>query len=331
MKYQHLSVEEREKIQEMLWRKVSVREIARVLNRSHSSILREIKKNRSPDRNVYTPRLAQDRALKKRRCRGREKRLKNDKIRVYVVTHLKERWSPEQIAGRVKIDLKEHISHEAIYQYIYAQIHRGGHGYLKAGCEDLRLCLRQKRKRRTPKGMRRSRRVLKPHGRSIETRPAVVDKKTRIGDWEGDSVESSGHKPGVNTLLERMSGMYFVTKVTDKSSKATTKAIVERFRLLPHNIKYTLTLDNGSENNDWVSIEKQTGLTTYFAHAYSSHERGANENTNGLLRDYFPKGTDFTIISDEEITKVEYALNTRPRKRLGWKTPLEVFSGALGS
>ena len=241
-----------------------------------------------------------------------------------------KQWSPEQIAGRIKKDNVGSISHEAIYQYVYHQIHRNGWGLVKPDCLDLRPCLRRKQKRRRRKGGRASKRVLASPGRSIETRPVAVRDKARFGDWEGDTVESVHHKPGVNTLLERKSGLYFVTKVRDKTGAGTTEAVKQRFDSLAPQLKRTLTLDNGPENRDWRELEKHVGVTTYFAHPYSSHERGANENANGLLRQYFPKGTDFTTVSDDQIAKAEYALNTRPRKRLGWKTPLEVIGVAVG-
>ncbi len=146
MKYQHLSINEREIIQEGLWQKKSLRQIAKELGRPHSSISREIRKNYPKEIKVYTPRLANERALLKRKSRGRKDRLKNERIRVYVTANLKLRWSPEQIAGRMKIDIGESISHEAIYQFIYNQIHRDGYGYLKPHHEDLRVYLRRRRK-----------------------------------------------------------------------------------------------------------------------------------------------------------------------------------------
>jgi IS30 family transposase len=269
------------------------------------------------------------RALEKRKSRGRKDRLKSKKIREYVTSHLKEGWSPEQIAGRMKIEKIGSISHEAIYQYVYAQVHRGGYGYLRPGCEDLRMFLRRKQKRRRRKGARRCQRILVPKGISIELRPKVVDQRKRIGDFEGDTVESVNHRPGVNTLLERKTGMFFVTKVENKTSKATAEAVAKRMKDVPSRLKHTLTNDNGFENSAWKMVEEQTGLKVFFAHPYSSHERGANENANGLLREYFPKKTDFSMIPDETIQAVELRLNTRPRKRLGWRTPLEVWSVAL--
>lgn len=326
MAHKQLSVEEREEIQKGLWKKESVRSIAERLGRSHSTIVREINKNLPPQHWVYTPRLANERAQKKRKSRGRTDRLKNETIRQYVVEHLKQRWSPEQIAGRMKLEGIGNISHEAIYQFVYASIYRGGNGWVKPGKEDLRSFLRRKQKRRQHHGSRKGQRIFKERGPSIDIRPAIVDLRSRIGDWEGDTVESGDHAPGVNTLLERKSGLFLVTKVKNKTSEATRDAVVERLADLP---VHTLTTDNGSENQRWEEIERALGIDCFFAHPYRSCERGANENANGLLRDYYPKKTDFRIVPDGELSLVEYALNSRPRKRLGFMTPLEVWGGAI--
>lgn len=329
MKYKHLSIEEREIIQTLWWERKPIRYIAQELSRSPASISRELNRNFPLEHKVYTPRLAQERAMEHRTHRGRKEHLKNELIRSYVISHLKLRWSPEQIAGRIKGDLKETISHEAIYQYIYDQVYREGRGLLKPGHEDLRIYLRRRRKRRIAKGMRRGQRINKIQGKSIEKRPVIVQQRKRIGDWEGDTVESKDHKPGINTLVERKTGLVFITKLKTKASYSTIDAVSDRFSQLPKNLKHTITLDNGPENRNWQGLEERTGLSVFFAHAYNSGERGTNENTNGLIRDYFPKKTDFTQVHDEEIAKVEYYLNTRPRKRLNWLTPLEALSVAL--
>lgn len=329
MQYKHFSVEERELIQKGLWAKRSIRSLARELNRSPASVSRELRRNYPECRESYIPRAAHARALKKRKSRGRHERLKNESIREYVISHLKRKRSPEQIAATLHIDNGEHISHEAIYQFIYAQIYREGYGYVRPSGEDLRMYLRRRRKRRVPHGARKCQRVLKPHGPSIEVRPEVVDKRSRIGDWESDTVESVDHKPGINTLVERKTGLVFITKLKNKTGAATRAAIEKRLAALPKGVRHTITMDNGPENRDWKPIEEATGAKCFFAHPYSSWERGTNENTNGLIRDYFPKKTDFTTISDEEIAFVERELNERPRKRLGWRTPLEAMSVAL--
>ena len=170
---------------------------------------------------------------------------------------------------------------------------------------------------------------MSKNGTSIDERPEIIEKRKRVGDWEGDSVESKDHKPGINTLVDRKTGFVFITKLESKSGNATVSAVASRVSMLPKHLRRTLTLDNGPENRLWQSMQQATGMDVYFAHPYHSWERGTNENTNGLIREYFPKKTDFSMITYEEISKVEYALNTRPRKRLNWKTPLELMSVAL--
>ena len=223
-------------------------------------------------------------------------------------------------------DIGETISHEAIYRFIYAQIKNG---YPKKGCEDLRPCLRRRRKIRLPRGARKGQRVTQPHGPSIDVRPAIVGRRSRVGDWESDTVESRDHRPGINTLVERKTGLVLISRVADKTSVATRETIVRRFATIPSAAKRTITFDNGPENSRWREVQTATGVHCFFAHPYHSWERGTNENTNGLIRDYFPKGTDFSTISDEEIAHVERELNERPRKRHGWKSPLQVWGVAL--
>jgi IS30 family transposase len=180
-----------------------------------------------------------------------------------------------------------------------------------------------------PQGLRRCQRVLKPQGLSIDERPIIVATRERVGDWEGDSVESKDHKPGLNTVVERKVGLLFMTKLKNRTSRDTADTLEKRFLDVPNKFKQTMTLDNGPENKDYKLIEQKTGFKCYFAHPYHSWERGTNENTNGLIRDYFPKKTDFSMISDEAIRFVEHEINSRPRKRLNWQSPLEAWSVAL--
>lgn len=328
MKYEHLSIEEREFIQAELWKKKSIRSIACSLGRSPSSIAREIKRN-IPLQRRYTPRLAQEKALLKRQSRGRKLRLKSRFIRRYVIDHLKSGYSPEQIAGRIKLEHSESISHEAIYQYIYSHVHRGGHSVMKNGYHDLRQYLKRRHKRRTKKGMRKSKRIFKLKGISIDERPKEVEKRKIVGHWEGDSVVSKKSKVGLNTLVERKTGLVFITRIQNGTAEETTRAVVSRLKEIPTTFRKTLTVDNGHENFGYAKITEAIRINCYFAHPYHSWERGTNENTNGLIRHYFPKGTDFATIREEEIQAVEKALNNRPRKRLGWKTPLEAFNEVL--
>ena len=323
MKYKHLSIWEREKIQELLWQNKSIRSIAEVLGRSPSSVNREINKN-IPLHYQYTPRLANERALKKRKSRGRKLRLKSLFIRRYVVEHLKLGYSPEQIAGRLSLEYpKEKISHEAIYQYIY---HRIQSNYIKKGDIDLRIYLKRRHRRREKKGMRKGQRIFKPKGFSIEERPKEVDRRKTLGHWEGDSVVSRKSKVGLNTLVERKTGLVLISKIKNGTANETANTVVKRLQNFPCK---TLTTDNGTENFAYEKIQDELKISCYFAHPYCSGERGTNENTNGLIRWYLPKGTDFATISDETLKAIENTLNNRPRKRLGWKTPLEVFNESV--
>jgi IS30 family transposase len=223
----------------------------------------------------------------------------------------------------------ESISHEAIYQYIYAQVHRDGCGLMRLGYHDLRKYLKRRHKRRGQKGMRGVQRVFRPRGPSIDDRPKEVEERNTVGHWEGDSVVSKKSKVRLNTLVERKTGLVFITKIRDGTSHTTKDAVVTRLSVLPKETRRTLTSDNGMENFSYDEVQKELGILWYFAHPYHSWERGTNENTNGLIRWYFPKGTDFGRISDEEIEAVETALNNRPRKRLGWRTPLEAFNESV--
>lgn len=330
MKYKHFMIEEREKIQEMLWQKSSIRTIAKAIDRSPSSVCREIQRSKSPEQNRYTPRLAHERALKYRKHRGREERLKNNELREYTISHLKLGWSPEQIAATAKKAIGTSISHEAIYQYIYAQIHREGYGYVKPGKEDLRPYLARRRKRRVRKGLRRSYRIEKGPLPSIEERPKEVEMRLEIGHWEDDTVVSHSSLDRLKTTNERVSGLVFINKAKNGTMEESNRITCKRLATIPKRFRKTLTRDRGSENLGYEELEQSLGILCFFARAYHSWERGSNENTNGLIRRFFPKKTDFRTVTDEEIQKVEYLLNSRPRKRLGWKTPYEVFYELTG-
>lgn len=316
-------------IQRKLWEKKSVRSIALLLCRSPSSVSREITRN-IPLARSYKPRVANERALEKRKYRGRKLRLKSSFIRRYVISRLKSGYSPEQIAGRLHLECpSESISHEAIYQYVYSHAYREGWGTMRPGYHDLRPYLKRRHKRRAKKGMRRCQRLWKPRGISIDERPKEVEARNVVGHWEGDSMISRESKVGLNTLVERKTGLVFITKIADGTAEKTRRAVMERFRVLPQAFRKTLTVDNGSENAEYRELTEELNISCYFAHPYHSWERGTNENTNGLIRWYFPKRTDFATIPDEAIKAVEDALNNRPRKRLGWKTPLEAFNSSV--
>ncbi len=322
MAYKHLTIEERELIQKSLWQKQSIRSIATALGRSVSSVSREIKRNKPPQRNLYTPRLAHERAVTKRSCRGAPKLEQDTELLQYVAHHLKLGWSPEQIAL-----VRGDISHEAIYQHIYRQIYRSGHGYLKPSCEDLRPYLPRRRKRRLAKGFRVPRRVLKGELPSIDDRPTI----SGVGHWEDDSIVYTPTSPvRLRTTNELKSGLVFIDKVSKRTMAAANQVTIRRFKALPLQYRQTLTRDRGAENLGYQELEHTLGIQCFFAHPYHSWERGANESLNGLIRRFLPKGTDFATVSDAEIKHIEHLLNSRPRKRLGMKTPYQVFYELTG-
>ena len=311
----------------------SLRKIAEYLGngRTAGSICREISGKPRKGIGKYQAHIAHEKALAGR-IGKKQFRLKNKLIRNYVVEKLKLGWSPEQIALRLPIDhLKENISYEAIYQYVYAQIYRGGNGTVKEGGEDLRKYLPRRHTRRAKKGFRKAQR-LERMGQlpSIEDRPKEAEGRKEIGHFEDDTIVSRQSPARLKSINERASGIVFLGKMNDGTSEESTRVVCEKLSAIPCSFRKTLTRDRGTENMGWEDIEKVLSLSVHFAHSYCSYERGSNENLNGLARRFFPKKTDFAKVTDEEIHRVEYLLNTRPRKRFGGKTPLEVLYEKTG-
>jgi IS30 family transposase len=224
------------------------------------------------------------------------------------------------VAGRIGIDHPGlSISHEAIYQYIY---HPHTDGRL-----DLIACLRRSHRKRKARGAGRKERKTKIPGRiPIDMRPPSVEKRIHFGHWEGDSLVSSKSPPALNSLVERKNRLLRLTRLERKTAEDTCNAIIRRLENLPKKARRTLTLDNGTENTMHREVTSTAGIKCFFAHPYASWEKGTNENTNGLVRWYLPKGTDFSTITDQKIADIESLTNNRPRKCLGFKTPLEVAS-----
>ena len=321
MAYKQLNIEEREAIQGMRWEHRSIRHMARILGRSPSSISRELSRNSTT---MYIPRRAQERAEIRIQERGHRPRLKDPRIRRYVKRKLRRRWSPEQIAGRLPQAHPDwqRVSHEAVYQFVYAPFN----AYAVPPKDDLRSCLKRHHRIRAKKGVCHGNRGPVAGRISIEQRPAEVDARKRIGDWEGDSIVSRQSLPCLNSLVERRSGLLKLTKIADGTAAATAAAVVRRLTEVPKDKRLTMTVDNGHEHADHLKVTEQTGTAIFFCHPYRSSERGTNENTNGLVREYFPKKTDFALVSAAEVARVEREINCRPRKRLGYLTPLEVFN-----
>lgn len=295
--------------------------------RNKSTISREIGGRPRNGFGKYQAYQANCRAEKREESRGKRDRLKNEDIRVYVVEKLKLGWTPEQVEMRIGKELGKQysISYEAIYQFIYSQVNRGGNGNIKKGCEDLRPYLARRHTRRQKKGFRKAQKIEKVKLPSIDDRPKSVEKRKEIGHFEGDTIVSRESKDRLKTLNERSCGVVLIGKTKDGTTEECNRVALERLTEFPEEYRKTLTQDRGTENFDYKPLEEGLGISCYFAHAYCSQERGSNENLNGLIRRYFPKGTDFSKVSDEEIMRVESLLNNRPRKRFGGLTPCEVL------
>ena len=311
----------------------SLREIAKELGggRTAGSVCREIAGKPRKGIGKYQAHIAHEKSLEKRHGK-KGFRLKNVLIQNYVVEKMILGWSPEQISLRLPIDHRgESISYEAIYQYVYAQVYRGGNGYVKKGCEDLRIYLARRHHKRAKKGFRKAQKLERIGSLpSIEDRPKEAEKRKVVGHWEDDCIISRQSSPRLKSINERVSGVILLGKMKDGTSEESTKVFCEKIQKIPSPYLKTLTRDRGSENMGWRDIEKRMDMKVFFAHAYCSSERGSNENLNGLVRRFFPKKTDFAKVTDEEILRVEYLLNTRPRKRFGGKTPLEVLLEKTG-
>jgi len=316
MGYRHLSIDEREVILKMLAQQSSLQTIGSALGRDPGTISREVRRNIHSS-GEYRPNRAQQ-MYHRRRAESKEPyRLEEDAwLGNYVLGKLKRYWSPEQISGRLQRDRGIVVSPGTIYRWIYRD-HAGGGGTL------WRYLRRHHRRRRRHRGSERRGQIA--GRRMIDRRPKVVEARRRIGDWESDTVEGGKGKGLLATHVERKSRYTVAVKVSDKSAPTVTRATVKAMRRIPAGKRKTMTLDNGKEFSGFAQIERRLDIRTYFAHPYHSWERGTNENTNGLLRQFFPKGTDFTQVMDSEVDRVQRLLNNRPRKCLGYRTPAEVF------
>lgn len=310
----------------------TITEIARELRRPTSAVSREIDGAPRKGSHRYDADRAQKRADKRSARQGRDSKLTHEPLRTYMTEKLRLGWSPEQIALRLPIefpkDTRMRISYEAVYQYIYAQVNAGG--TVKYGKEDLRPHLARRHKRRQKKGFRQTQKLYRPALPSIDDRPKRVDKRTEVGDWEDDSIVSRESADRVKSMNERRAGIFFFEKVVNGSVAESNRAVIKRLSVLPRRVRKTLTRDRGTENMGWEELQRELELTCWFAHPYCSQERGSNENGNGLFRRFFPKKTDFAKVTDKEIKRAEYLINSRPRKRFGGKTPYEVFFELTG-
>jgi len=324
--YRRLTETEREEISRQLATGRSRRAIAASLGRAPSTIARELARNAATPE-TYRATVAQARATEQARARRRPRRLDaHPRLRDYVVRRLRQRWSPEQIARRLLIeyphDTTMRISHETIYTYLYV-LPRGA---LK---KELLACLRQPRPQRRPRSRDPERRGKIPDMISIEERPAEVADRSVPGHWEGDLIMGSRNASALGTLVERTTRTVLLVPLEGKTAPEVREAFGREITTLPAALRRSLTYDQGKEMSEHRLFTEQTEVQVYFAHPHNPWERGTSENTNGLLRQFFPKGTDFRKVSPAEIQRVQDLMNGRPRKTLDFRTPAEVFSECL--
>jgi len=312
--YNHLTREQRCQIWALKTTGLSQRQIALGLGVSPSTISRELKRNQG--RKGYRFQQADTLATERRHAASAQPTcMTPDNIRI-IEKRLEEGWSPDQISGRLKLE-GICVSHESIYHHVWSDKQQGGFLYRH---------LRHAGKKYNRRSSGRAGRGCIPNRVDIKERPAIVEKKSRVGDWEGDTIIGKEHQGAILTLVDRKSKFLVMEKLKRKTAKQVLSASKRRLRKLPHKV-LTITFDNGKEFSAHQEISKALKTKCYFATPYHSWERGLNEHTNGLARQYIPKKTNLSTIPRSTVKRVEMRLNNRPRKVLEYKTPREVFFG----
>ena len=322
--YKRLSFDEREEISRMLAQNCSLNNIAKALNRRASTISREVGGG-GGNKHTYRAGQAQRRAIRNAKKRKKNKRIlcQETRLKQYIHKKLRKKWSPAQIVKELKkdypLDMNMRIAPETIYTYLYV-LPRGS---LK---KELLSCLRQNRKRRhqQSRGVKMERNLEEML--SIEERPKEVEDRIIPGHWEGDLIIGKYNRSALGTLVERTTRTTILVPVKNREAETVARAFAKEAKKLPQQMKLTLTYDQGREMAEHKLFTKLTGIKVYFAHPKSPWERGTNENTNGLIRQFFPKGTDFNKVSRREVKKAQDLLNGRPRAALNFQKPYEVFN-----
>jgi IS30 family transposase len=311
----HLTLEEREVIAQRNASGKFPTAIAEELGRDKSTISRELRRNRS--QTGYFPARAHATAQQRRRERPLARKMDQPELRRLVCDELKKKTPPVDIAGRTKLlfkDKKRQISHQSIYTWIDAQAALG-----KTGERFLKFKGKPKNKRKNDGRL--------PNATPIADRPQVAEERKRLGDFEGDTVHGPAGRGGLVTLVDRKSRYLLTGKVPDLKAETVTEASVAKLRSVPKEKRKTTTFDNGKEFAGHEELARRAGVAVYFAKPHAPWQRGTDENTNGLLRQFFPKGTDLARVSSARINQVQKLLNHRPRRCLGYLTPHEVFHG----
>jgi IS30 family transposase len=317
MKYQQLTTDDRYTLSALRMQGYSVAKMANIIGRHKSTIYREFKRNKSKQSGGYVAFEADSQTRGRRRRSRRNRHYVDDHFKIVRELVLKD-WSPEQIVGHIRDKnlMRRKMSHETIYQYIWRDRHNGGH---------LWRHLRQSPKKRRKRYKAYDSRGRLAEKRHITERPQSVETRRFIGHWEIDTVHGRGSKHCIVTLVERKTGYVMIGILKDKTTASLNKKTKMLIRRSPTLFK-TITADNGTEFHQYKRIEEATNVTFYFANPYHSWERGSNENMNGLIRQYLPKGKSMALLTQQDCDDIAKKLNTRPRKRYGFKTPEELFN-----
>ena len=322
--YHELDLDERVEIQRRLEAGDSLRAIGRSLKRSASTICRE--RQRANEAESYRAQTVHTRARTLRRKPRVIRKLADPVLFSAVQEHLRAGWSPQQIAGILAKasggEARDRVSHETIYTAVYVQ----PRGELRS---ELIACLRQGRSTRKPRSRGTDRRGKIPDMLSIHMRPPEVADRLIPGHWEGDLIKGAGNRSSIGTLVERTSGFVVLAKMSSASAADALQSFGAALERIPAALRKTLTYDQGKEMSYHVALTVRTGVAVYFADPHSPWQRGSNENTNGLLRQYLPKGTDLAIYSQDELNQIALSLNTRPRARHDFRSPLQVYNEHL--
>ena len=312
----HLTLAERDLLAQLLYQGYQQKQIAQRLQRSPSCISRELGRNSTAG--TYHAGQAQEKARQRRRERKLTRKMDRPEIQEFVTHGLANYWSPDQISGRAVYETPDqpqrHIGRQTIYNWIEQQEPQERAEWKES------LRRRGKRPRRKPPNAEESAKHA-----ALAQRPAVINQRRRIGDFEGDTVLGPAGTGGLVTLVDRRSRYTILTKVKNKEARRVRRRIEKRLRPLTAKQRRSITFDNGTEFADCQRLENNLGVQLYFAEPGCPYQRGTNENTNGLVRQFYPKGTDFRDVSHPDVTRTEDLLNDRPRACLGYRTPREVF------
>lgn len=321
MSYKHISSSQRNELSALLRAGISQKKAAELLGKTASAVCQELKRNPANTKIGYDAGSAKKKTRERRiTANQRFRKIENNQwLKNYIAKKIKKYWSPEQISGRLKrkwpADKNRRIGKDSIYKFVYAE---------KKDLVKYLRCQKGKYRRRYGTRIReKQREALKK--RRIDQRPEIVEKRERVGDWEGDTIVGKERTKQILTHVERRSGLLLADKLEQSTAEETKIKTIERFKTISEKKKHTLTYDNGTTFSEHEMTEKKTGMEIYFSWPYHSWERGTNENCNGLLRQFFPKKSSFAMITQEVIDEACGLINNRPRKRHNYLTPNEVF------